>query len=308
MKVKPSIFLILILLSNTIPKEANANSIVCMKSSLGDYCLELFDSIAPVTVANFLSYVNEEQYNKIIFHRSVPGFILQTGGFTITSDVKLQEITNKGTVINEFNLPNTRGTIAMAKVGGAPDSASNQWFINLADNTANLDNQNGGFTVFGRVIDDGMQVIDSISNLTEFNFGGVLAETPTINFTGEGTVNQDNFVFIENAQTLIADKNTASFQSNYLIVVIDAGNLGVFNSKFKLIQANSQFLFTLDLSILSQASENAISQGIFNPSTGILTLPKVKLSEENILNNVVLQLTDSINFTFTLQSIDGQVY
>jgi len=308
MKFKPSIFLILILLSNTIPKEANANSIVCMNSSLGDYCLELFDAIAPVTVSNFLSYVNEEQYNKIIFHRNVSGFILQTGGFTITNDLTLQEIPNKGSIINEFNLSNTRGTIAMAKIGGDPDSASNQWFINLADNTANLDNQNGGFTVFGRVIGDGMQVIDSISNLTTFNFGSVLAQTPTINFTGEEAVNQDNFIFIENAQTLIEDNNTASFQSNYLIAVIDAGDLGVFNSKLKLTQTNSQLLFTLDLSILSQASENTVSQGTYNPSTGILTLPSVKLSKDNILNNVVLQLTDSINFTFTLQSIDGQVY
>ena len=116
---------------------------------------------APLTVQNFLNYVNDGDYVNTIIHRSVPGFIVQGGGFTAEG---LAELLNTNTnpanaigvipsdppVVNEFSSErsNLRGTIAMAKLGGDPDSATNQWFFNLADNSTNLDNQNGGFTVF----------------------------------------------------------------------------------------------------------------------------------------------------------------
>lgn len=131
--------------------------------------LALFDAQAPLTVANFLAYVADGRYAANFFHRSVPGFIIQNGGFRFLNDTTFDYVQTYAPVANEPGISNTRGTVAMAKLGGDPDSATNQWFINLADNSANLDAQNGGFTVFGRVLGDGMAVADAIAAFPRYN-------------------------------------------------------------------------------------------------------------------------------------------
>src|SRR5262245_2471294 len=139
---------------------------VRMSTSLGVIDIELFDAEAPATVANFLNYVTSGVYVNSFIHRSVPGFIIQGGGYGWDgSQNRYYNVPANPAVVNEYspNRSNRRGTIAMAKLGGDPNSATNQWFFNLADNSANLDNQNGGFTVFGRVIGNGMQVVDAIA-------------------------------------------------------------------------------------------------------------------------------------------------
>jgi cyclophilin family peptidyl-prolyl cis-trans isomerase len=132
-----------------------------------------FPAGAPQTVANFLRYVNDSDndntsdgdYDNTIIHRSVPNFIVQGGGYTFPASAS--HITEYPPVQNEFDpsRSNLRGTMSMAKVGGDPNSATSEWFFNLGDNSANLDNQNGGFTVFGRVLDPGMDVVDAIAAL-----------------------------------------------------------------------------------------------------------------------------------------------
>ena len=123
--------------------------------------LELFPDITPVTVANFLDYVNADFYDGLIFHRVVKDFVDQTGHKDPNDVVS----PTNPPIENEFLLSNLRGTIAMAKIGGNPNSATSQFFINVKDNSANLDNQNGGFTVFGRVV-SGMDVADAINVVT----------------------------------------------------------------------------------------------------------------------------------------------
>ena len=143
----------------------------------------LFDQTeagAPATVSNFLNYVNDGDYNNSIIHRSVPNFIVQGGGFTVNPDdpaATPPEIPADDPVVNEFSADrsNTRGTIAMAKLGDNPNSATNQWFFNLGNNSENLDNQNGGFTVFGEVLtQEDLAPIDAIANFPTANFGGPL--------------------------------------------------------------------------------------------------------------------------------------
>ena len=131
----------------------------------------LYDPITPSTVTNFLSYVNADQYDGIFVHRSLPNFVVQTGGFTFDGASPLA-VDTYPPVINEYYYSNLVGTLAMAKLGGDPDSATSQFFFNLADNSANLDNQNGGFTVFGEVIGNGMSVINSIANLNTHDLDG----------------------------------------------------------------------------------------------------------------------------------------
>lgn len=122
---------------------------------------------APKTVANFSNYVEGGDYLNSIIHRSVPGFIIQGGGFTV-NDLAIGQVVADPAVVNEFSQDrsNLRGTIAMAKLGDDPNSATSEWFFNLADNAENLDNQNGGFTVFGEVLTDGdLAPVDAIASL-----------------------------------------------------------------------------------------------------------------------------------------------
>ncbi len=112
--------------------------------------IDLFEEETPETVANFLNYVNDGDYANTFIHRSVAGFVIQGGGFTFI-DGERQSVPTDPPVVNEPGISNLRGTIAMAKLSGDPNSATSQWFINLADNAENLDGQNGGFTVFGQV-------------------------------------------------------------------------------------------------------------------------------------------------------------
>jgi len=174
-------------------------SSVTLQTSLGDVEIELFDKQAPKTVANFLNYVNSGDYDSSFFHRLEPGFVLQGGGFQFIDGLTINIPVNPP-VMNEPGVSNVRGTIAMAKLSGDPDSATSQWFINLADNSANLDNQNGGFTVFGQVSGNGMEVIDAISALQVWNAGGSFTRLPLRDYSGEGFVTSDNLVMINAAE------------------------------------------------------------------------------------------------------------
>ena len=135
---------------------------VVFDTSEGSIEVNLFDNGTPKTVENFLSYVNDGSYDNTVIHRSVPGFITQGGGFFFNGTLSLNKSATKPSVINEPVYSNRRGTIAMAKLGGQANSATNQWFFNLDNNQANLDVQNSGFTVFGEVI-EGMDMVDNIA-------------------------------------------------------------------------------------------------------------------------------------------------
>lgn len=132
---------------------------VTLKTPLGDMLLELYDTDKPVTVTNFLTYVRSGAYSNMIFHRWVPGFVIQGGGVYIanrgTTNEDFARIPTNGTITNEYSvgqkLSNAYGTVAMARAGGKTNSATSQWFINLANNTS-LDAVDGGFTVFGRLV------------------------------------------------------------------------------------------------------------------------------------------------------------
>ena len=175
---------------------AGQNTMVRWLTNLGPIDLQLYDSAAPLTVANFLGYVNSGAYLGAMVHRSVPGFIIQTGGYSwVEGATGPRKITAGPAVVNEFSATrsNLRGTIAMAKLGGNPDSATCEWFVNLANNAANLDAQNGGFTVFGRVTASGMAVADKIAALKVVNAQSPYTDLPVVNFTS-GVVGINNVV------------------------------------------------------------------------------------------------------------------
>ena len=149
------------------------NPVVSLNTNYGPIVIELYADDTPITVNNFLNYVNDDDYVDSFFHRSVSDFIIQGGGFTTSSTTftdtdQFTEVPTDDQIENEPGISNLRGTIAMAKLGGYPDSATSQFFVNLNDDnaggTAQLDTQNEGFTVFGQVLD--MTTVDEIADLT----------------------------------------------------------------------------------------------------------------------------------------------
>ncbi|MFM8498357.1 MAG: peptidylprolyl isomerase, partial [Planctomycetia bacterium] len=170
-----------------------------------DVFAELFDQpgegrtrTTPLTVANFLAYADAGRYTNTIVHRSVPGFVVQGGGFRLTSSGSelVEAIEQFPAVLNEPGNTNARGTLAMAKLGGDPNSATNQFFVNLANNAANLDGQNGGFTAFGRVLGNGMDLVDTVASLPRYDFGAPFGELPAIGLDDPADITQENLVTI----------------------------------------------------------------------------------------------------------------
>ena len=132
---------------------------VKLSTSLGDIVLELNTEKAPKTVENFLQYVKDGHYDGLVFHRVIPGFMIQGGGFS--ADMQ-QKATRTPIVLEATNgLKNERGTIAMARTN-VPDSATSQFFINVVDNAMlNATGPGNGYAVFGKVT-AGMDVVDKI--------------------------------------------------------------------------------------------------------------------------------------------------
>ena len=166
-------------------------------TSLGNINVQLAPTAAPNNVANFLSYVNSGAYTNSIIHRSVPGFIIQGGGYTVSAGPVINAITTQAPVVNEFNLSNVRGTLAMAKLSNSPNSATSQWFFNLADNASTLDTQNGGSTVIGTVSDSqSLAVMDAIAALPDASLQSPFDQLPVINYTSGASIQQNNFVVV----------------------------------------------------------------------------------------------------------------
>ena len=159
-KTFAGMLLICMAVMGNLAKADEANPVVLMKTTDGDITIELFADKSPLTVENFLRYVDEGHFDGTVFHRVIPNFMIQGGGFT----AELDEKPTHEPIVNESRnkLHNTRGTLAMARTSD-PDSAAAQFFINQRSNLR-LDWSPGkdGYTVFGEVT-EGMQVVDIIA-------------------------------------------------------------------------------------------------------------------------------------------------
>lgn len=152
---------------------AQNNPVVVMDTNLGSMTIELFQDEAPISVENFLQYVNDGFYEGTVFHRVIQQFMIQGGGMTVNLNRKQTRTPIKNEATN--GLSNERGTVAMARTN-IVDSATSQFFINTADNGSRgldhrgTDQQSYGYAVFGRVI-DGMDVVDKIEAVPTQNVG-----------------------------------------------------------------------------------------------------------------------------------------
>jgi peptidyl-prolyl cis-trans isomerase A (cyclophilin A) len=185
-----------------------ANPIVRFTTSQGNIDVELFPSKAPLTVANFLGYVDRGDYNASFIHRLSVNFVLQGGGFKFV-DPNVIGIPEQPPVMNEFNLSNVHGTIAMAKISGDPNSATSHWFFNLADNFS-LDTENGGFTVFGHIANTSSSaILNNLNAIPVFNLGSPFDEIPLVNYTS-GNVTNSNLVTVISISRVVQNTDPGS--------------------------------------------------------------------------------------------------
>ena len=151
--------------SLTASPTASSAPRVKLETTLGDIVVELDAEKAPVSVHNFLQYAHDKFYDGTIFHRVMVGFMIQGGGFI--ADMEKKEDGLRDEIINEWEngLKNEVGTVAMARLGGRPDSATSQFFINVVPNGRLDQAQRDGaaYAVFGRVV-EGMETVEKIRN------------------------------------------------------------------------------------------------------------------------------------------------
>jgi len=156
---------------------------VNIETSVGAIVLELDTELAPISAENFLAYADAGDYDGTIFHRVIDGFMIQCGAFE--PDMNQRE-GSRGGIKNEWEngLSNTRGTVAMARLGNQPDSATNQFFFNVSDNDFLDQPRDGaGYAVFGKVVEglDIMDAIKGVATTTKAGHGDVPVEPVTIN-------------------------------------------------------------------------------------------------------------------------------
>lgn len=165
MRILLSLCLLLPLLAaaQTPEESTTENPTVILHTNYGAITLELFEDQAPQSVANFIQYARDGHYDGTLFHRVIPNFMIQGGGF----DTDFQQKPTREPIENEADngLANERGTLAMARTND-PHSATSQFFINVTDNEflnhrSTASGQTWGYAVFGRVA-DGMDVVDAI--------------------------------------------------------------------------------------------------------------------------------------------------
>ena len=183
---------------------------------LGTVDIDLFDNLAPLTVANFMQYVNASIYNNTIIHRvDTSAGVIQGGGF----NTQAGGITTIAPIVDEYSRANTRGTIAMAR-NPDPNSATSQWFINTVDNSVSLGpaNDGFGFAVFGWVVGSGMSVVDTIQAVPTISTGS-FTQLPVVNHVDGTAVTLDNLIVLTSAALV---KVHPSFQNP--VVGLDVNN------------------------------------------------------------------------------------
>lgn len=288
------------------------NTVIRFETNQGDIYIEMFDSAAPITVANFLKYVRDGDYDKTFFHRKISNFVVQGGAFRLKANPTGSTLNSNNNPIpidaqiqNEFNQTNAARTIAMAKLGGNPNSATSQFFFNLANNTS-LDSQNGGFTVFGRVANDASwSVVQGIGNLTDRNLD-VQSTNPDALFanvplapggSAANGIQESDLVIIEDAE-IVKPQGVAAFYTfkyffpegfagSNISEFIPIGNPGGSAARYQMI-VRSEVAKTQPTSGDFWFRDKVVSTGTINGnSRGGVTLSQKRSPGQNLVESGV---------------------
>ncbi len=234
-------------------------SVVRFETNAGNYDVELLDTDAPATVANFLAYMNSTKYDNLIVHRSVDNFVVQAGGFTV-SNGQVSSVATNASITNEFKVANSnlRGTLSMAQLGGQPNSGTSQWFVNTNNNTF-LDQAQ--HTVFGRVIGNGMAVVDAINNIPSRNLNplygqSALGEVPLRNPAPAGTT-------LTGTVSTTAGSAVVTGTGTQFTTELQAGDSVIIESILYFVQSiESNTSMTLKSNAVSAVSNKAIGRDV----------------------------------------------
>jgi len=282
------------------PDASNAVQMsVLLPSSTGIFNIALDGQHKPITVGNFLSYVNSGRYfmtdptthglASSFIHRSVSNFVVQGGGFIGTVNpaqppyAQPTPVPTFSPIHNEPGISNKIGTIAMAKLDGQPNSATSQWFVNLANNggpPANLDTTNGGFTVFGHVTGVGMTIVNAIAAVPIFNLGSPFNSLPLRNYTG-GFIRVTNLVSIAGITVIsplafsVSSDNpavaTATISGkNLLVTPLQPGTAHIMAKATDLDGANVSQTFTVTVMTGPARLANISTRGLVGTGDNVL--------------------------------------
>lgn len=303
-----------------------ANPLVRVDTTFGSFTMELFGEETPVSVENFMHYVHEGAYKRGVVHRVDPGARIIQGGMIryrgdcvdgVLINCSTDWILPEDSIVREEGRSNTRGTIAYARVGGQPDSASSQWFINTDENTY-FDGPEGGdegvvepaYTVFGQVLGNGMEVVDRIAELDILGVSALLEQLPvrdnTQFFPSEATLVMYNIHEVERYSEAL---NVFEFATGRLTLTADVADTGPLSVQMVMIGTDPQPIFEVDqdtLVVMAFTPEDNAGFG-HEADPAILRVPAIEINEHgNIyqMRNVVFRLIDEQRLRFQLVSFE----
>lgn len=253
-----------------------SNTVSC---SLGGIDVTLTPSLTPVTVANFMSYVTSGAYDCTIIHRSLnaansgstPPYLIQGGGYVLNGLLPMLAPQNSP-ITNEFSASNVAGSLAMSQYAGELDSATNQWYFNVTDNSSYFDA--GEYTVFGNVANDvSMSLVNQINQLPtwieDFNGDSNFSDLPLwTNYSCPNTpcplIRPDNYIFVTSIATISAPAVTAAgvadaatFQDNNKIGISPGEIITLFGTNFN--TSNPSYLGPTELTTLTLNSAGSVN-------------------------------------------------
>jgi peptidyl-prolyl cis-trans isomerase A (cyclophilin A) len=225
-------FVVATILGATVIALANPShaTVVRFNSNAGSFDVRMYDTATPLSVTNILNYVNDGDFTDSIVHRAENSysqqpdgsfvsnpFVIQGGDWSFPEGGVLTQIPSNPSVMNEPGISNLRGTMALARQGGLVNSGTNNWFVNTGDNPG-LDMVDEGFTVFGRVVNDGMQVVDAISIMQQATirnqFNQSLGSTFPVHGDLSNGLSRDNFVLFTSVEELNIPDGDADFDGD----------------------------------------------------------------------------------------------
>ena len=301
--------LLLIALGLAMPGSNSwAGTIVAVQTSLGDFYIEVNEQAAPVTAENFLNYVRSGRYDNTFVHGVSGGAQIRGGCFRFgnCNDGPQSIQLDPAIPLEPTGLSNIQGSIAALHPSTDPDGATSQWLISLGNDSA-LDTLNGGYAVFGKVLGDGLSVLQQIASANPVRLG-FFEETPTVNYLETNIdcqqFSRDNLVLLfmsvvnEDSTAATADYDPAG---NRLQMNIDLGREGFRRIDFAVEQTGNETLITARLASALVLAEPAPNMATYNDASGILSIPFVAVGGDIVFRNVEFELRDRGSASFVLR-------
>jgi peptidyl-prolyl cis-trans isomerase A (cyclophilin A) len=287
----------------------SAATVVKVASSLGEYRIELYEDLAPNTVARFLSDVEAGSYHFTMIHYAASTYFV--GGRYRYESCAQGPIDTTPAIsaisTEETNLANSPGTLAMVRDSNNPDLITGEWLINLGNNIPA--DPSVAPVVIGEII-EGYGNADSVLDQWQVPMDGASPSVPTLNYEGFfsvqcGSFGRDNLIFVSMEVESVDSDTPANYfdaETGLLHVTADAAEAGLLSLSFSLAATEPEVIIQAMPESLSFLSETVPAIGSFDLATNTLTLPELVVDGQVAFRDLVFTLSDEANLQFTLQS------